>query len=83
MRFKDNMWTADITEMEISSSKNGGVKYLLYVVDVFTKYAWVKILKNKNAKTALNGFIGIVNVNQINYGLIKEKSFSIALLKNG
>ena len=30
------------------SSKNKNVKYLLYVVDAFTKYAWVKPLKDKN-----------------------------------
>ena len=43
------------------SSKNGDVNYLLYVIDVFTKYAWVKSLKNKKSKTVLHGFIGIVN----------------------
>ena len=42
------------------SSKNGGVKYSLCVLDVFTKYAWVKPLKEKKAKTVLNGFIKIV-----------------------
>ena len=35
-----------------------GVKCLLYVVDVFTKYAWVKpYLKYKKAKKVLHGFI--------------------------
>ena len=41
--------------------KDWGVKYLLYVVDVFTKYACVKPLKDKNPKTVLNGFTGILN----------------------
>ena len=31
------------------------------VIDVFTKYAWVKPLKDKKSKTTLNAFIGIVN----------------------
>ena len=43
------------------SSKNGGVKYLLCVIDVFTKYAWVKPLTDKKANTVLKGFIAIVN----------------------
>ena len=30
------------------SSNNKKVKYLLCVIDVFTKYAWVKPLKDKN-----------------------------------
>ena len=43
------------------SSKNRNVRYLLFVIDVFTKYAWVKLLKDKKGKTALNTFIEIVN----------------------
>ena len=49
-RFKDNLWVADLAEMESLSSKNKNVKYLLCVIDVFTKYAWVKPLKDKNVK---------------------------------
>ena len=32
-------------------SKNKNVKCLLYVIDVFTKYVWVKPLKDKKGKT--------------------------------
>ena len=34
---------------------------MLHVIDVFTKYAWVKPLKDKKGKTVLNAFIKIVN----------------------
>ena len=60
--------------MESLSSKNKIVKYLC-VIDVFTKYAWVKTLKEKKVK---QDFIETVNkstLNQINYGLIKEHNF--------
>ena len=43
------------------SSKNKNVKYLLSNIDVFTKFAWVKVLKDKRSKTFLNAFIEIVN----------------------
>ena len=43
------------------SSKNKNVKYLLCVINVFTKYSWVKSLKDKKGKTILNAFIEIVN----------------------
>ena len=33
-----------------------GVKYLLWVVDDLTKYAWVKPLKEKKVKAVLDGF---------------------------
>ena len=43
-RFKDNIWAADLAEMGSLSSKNKNVKYSLCVIDIFTKYAWVKPL---------------------------------------
>ena len=42
-RFKDNIWAADLgaaAEMGSWSSKNRNIKYLLCMIDVFTKYAW-------------------------------------------
>ena len=63
-RFKDNTWAADLAEMGSLCSKNSAVKYLLFVIDVFTKYAWVKLFKDKIAKTVLHDFIQIVNKSQ-------------------
>ena len=60
-RFKDNIWAADLAEMGSLPSKNKNVKYLLCVIDFFTKYAWVKPLKGKKGKAVLNAFIEIVN----------------------
>ena len=42
------------------SSKNKNVKYVLCDMDVFTKYAWSKPLKDKKGKTVVNAFIKIV-----------------------
>ena len=47
--------------MESLSSKNKSVKYLLCVIDVFTKDARVKPLNDEKGKTVLNAFIEIVN----------------------
>ena len=43
------------------SSRDQNVRNLLCVIDVLTKYAWVKPFTDKKAKTVLNSFIGIVN----------------------
>ena len=51
--FKGNIWSSDLAEMESLSSKNKNVKYLVCVIDVFTKLAWVKPLKDKKGKTVL------------------------------
>ena len=42
-RFKDKIWAADFDEMESLNSENKNVKYLLFVIDVFTKYAWLSL----------------------------------------
>lgn len=38
---KIKLWTADLAQMGSISSFNHSVKYLLCVVDGFTKYAWI------------------------------------------
>ena len=54
-RFKESIWAADLAKMGSLYSSNCGVKYLLCVIDVFTKYAWVKPLKPKKGKTVVIG----------------------------
>ena len=43
------------------SSKKKNVKYLLSVIDVFTRLTWFKHLKYKKGETVLNTFTKIVN----------------------
>ena len=50
----ENIRAADLAEKELLRSKNKNIKYLLGVVNIFSKYAWVKPLKDKKAKTVLN-----------------------------
>ena len=61
VRFKDNFWAADLAKMKSLSSKNKDVKYLICVIDVFTRHAWLKPLNDEKSKTVLNAFIEIVN----------------------
>ena len=46
--------------MGLLPSTNWNVKYLLCIIDVFTKYAWIKPLKAKKGKAVLNALIEIV-----------------------
>ena len=43
------------------SSVKKKIKCLSCVIDVFTKYAWVKPLKDRTGKTVLNTFMEITN----------------------
>ena len=45
--FKDNIWGADLADMQILSKCNKGIRFLLCVIDSFSKYAWVVPLKDK------------------------------------
>ena len=45
--FKDNIWCADLADMQLISKFNKGVTFLLCVTDIFSKYAWVVPLKDK------------------------------------
>ena len=49
-RFKDNIWAVDLAEIELLFSKNKCVKYLLCVIDVFTKTHELNLLKIKKVK---------------------------------
>ena len=53
-RFKDNIWEADLAEMESLFSKNRDVQYLLCLINVFSKCTWDKPLKDKKSKTVLH-----------------------------
>ena len=38
-RFKDNIWGSDLTDMQLISKFNKGFRFLLCVIDIFSKYA--------------------------------------------
>ena len=72
--------------MQLISKSNKGFRFLLCVIDIFSKYAWVVPLKDKKSITITNRFQKILKnliENQTKYGLIKEVNFTIVLLKNG
>ena len=47
--FKDNIWGIDLADMQLLSKFNKGFRFLLCVIDIFSKYAWVIPLKDKKA----------------------------------
>ena len=52
----DEIWAADLVEMQKFSKWNKGIKYLLMVIDVFSKYGWIEPLKDKKTETVALAF---------------------------
>ena len=45
--YKDNIWGADLADMQLISKFNKVTTFLLWVIDIFSKYAWVVPSKGK------------------------------------
>ena len=59
--FKDNIWVADLADMQLVSKCNKGIRHLLCALDVFSKYAWVGPLKDKTGVIIVNTFQSILD----------------------
>ena len=54
--YKDETWSADLIDKSSLSQYNNNYKFMLTVIDIFTKYAWAIPLKNKSGLSITNVF---------------------------
>ena len=54
--FIDNIWGADLEDMQLICKFNKEIRFLLCVIDIYSKYAWGIPLKDKKGITATNFF---------------------------
>ena len=47
---------ADLADMQLISKFTKGVRFLLCVIDIYSKYAWIIPLKDKKGTTITNAF---------------------------
>ena len=52
----DNQFDADLASFIYYADDNDGYKYLLVVIDIFSRYGWVQPLKDKTAKEIVSAF---------------------------
>ena len=52
----DDQWVADLVEVQPLAKYNRGIRYLLTVLDVLSKYAWVQPLKAKTRVALVHAF---------------------------
>jgi hypothetical protein len=57
----NDVWECDLIDVQGLSKNNDGVKYLLSVIDVFSKFLHIVPLKSKTGKDATLAFQSILN----------------------
>ena len=74
----DKQWQADLAVM-VGLRDNNGNRYILTVIDVFSKYAWSVPVKTKDGKSIRDAFKLVLTsanpANQNGFKRTKEKSF--------
>ncbi len=48
-----DLWQIDLLDMQKFQGQNNGFRYLCVIIDCFSKYVWVKPLKNKTAQATV------------------------------
>ena len=56
----DEIWAADLIDMQAFSKDNNELKYLLTVIDIFSKFVWIVPLKRKTEQEVANAFSRIL-----------------------
>ena len=48
-----DLWQIDLLDMQKYSNENDGYRYICVIIDCFSRYVWVKPLKNKTGKATV------------------------------
>ena len=55
----DHMWDADLADVSNTCQHNDDTKFLLVVIDIFSRHLWVQPLKSKSSNDVVGGFTSI------------------------
>lgn len=58
--YAGQIFSADLVDMQAEAEHNDDYKYILNVIDLYSRYVWARALKNKTAKSVLDAFKSIV-----------------------
>ena len=61
----DKQFQADLVDMSSYSKENDNVKYMLTCIDVFSKYAWIRVLKTKTGTEVARAFDSILKEGRV------------------
>ena len=61
----DDQWQADLADVALLAKRNKGYHFLLTVIDLFSRYAWVRPLKTKRGEEVAAAFKDIFHEGRI------------------
>ena len=61
----DEQWQADLADVSLLSRQNHGYRYILTVIDLFSRYAWARPLKTKRGDEVADAFKDIFKEKRI------------------
>ena len=56
----DDTWQMDLVDMSAFKNENKNITFILTVIDVFSKFAWGRMLQNKTGLTVLEAIKSII-----------------------
>ena len=56
----DQQWVADLVEVQTLAKQNKGFRYILVVINAFSKYAWAQPIKKMTRKDVAEAFVKIL-----------------------
>ena len=78
------MWSADLGNMQLISNFNKTFLVLLFIIDIYSKYAWVTLLKDEKGTAIFNGFLILILMQYLFVRTLKKKKYKCmnSILKN-
>jgi len=54
--YNNDIWSADLIDVQKYAARNDNFKYILLIIDIYSRYIWLFPLLNKESKTVLDCF---------------------------
>ena len=77
----DDQFDIDLASLIYYADENDGYKYLLVVIDIFSRYRWVEPLKDKTANEIVKAFDKVLQKVEFQKDYVQMLQ-KISLLKN-
>ena len=65
-------WQVDLIDMTYVADSNKKYKYILNCIDVYSRFCWLRVLKDKSADTVRNAFIDIIEQTNVTPNIVQS-----------